>query len=111
MNPPTPENVNEALEGTPVRRPYWLLREWWAYVLDDSRCLDKTHGDDEWLNGRLWQWIQNHDWRWSWWISRQLAYLFRCQCRARNHPYGVGWYNVGGLEPDMTCTGCGEDLG
>lgn len=109
---PTPTDITHALdEGRPVYRPYWLLREWWTYVLDDSRCPDKTRGDDEWLNGRLWRWIQNHDWRWSWWISRQLAYLFRCQCRARNHPYGVGWYNVMGLEPDMDCTGCGEDLG
>lgn len=89
---------------------HWILTDWWRYVLDDSRCKDKTRGDDEWLNGRSWRWIQNRDWRWSWWISHQLAYLFRCQCRARNHPYGVGWYNVGGLEPDMHCQGCGEDL-
>lgn len=32
-------------------------------------------------------------------------------CRARNHPAGVVWYNVGGLEPDMHCKNCGDDLG
>lgn len=103
---PSPTDITRA-----VRRPYWLLREWWQYVLDDSRCHDKTRGDDEWLNSKLWQWVQNHDWHWSWWINQRLAYLFRCQCRARNHLYGVGWYNITGLEPDMHCCGCGEDLG
>jgi len=32
-------------------------------------------------------------------------------CRLRNHPKGVYWYNPNGLEPDMTCKGCGDDLG
>lgn len=32
-------------------------------------------------------------------------------CRLRGHPTGVVWFNVGGLEPDMTCRGCGDDLG
>jgi len=32
-------------------------------------------------------------------------------CRIRGHPYGVVWYNVSGLEPDMSCNNCGEDLG
>jgi len=32
-------------------------------------------------------------------------------CRFRKHPAGVVWYNVNGLEPDMTCKGCGDDLG
>jgi hypothetical protein len=108
---PTSKAVSEPSEGKAVLRPCWLFREWWQFVLDDSRCPDKTRGDDEWLNGRWWQWIQNHDWRWSWWVSSKLAYLFRCQCRARSHPYGVVFYNAGGLEPDMTCNGCGEDLG
>ena len=31
-------------------------------------------------------------------------------CRFRGHP-GVWWYNPGGLEPDMHCQRCGEDLG
>ena len=32
-------------------------------------------------------------------------------CRARNHPCGVVWYNPNGLEPDMHCKNCGDDLG
>jgi len=32
-------------------------------------------------------------------------------CRMRNHPCGVVWYNGSGLEPDMTCKNCGDDLG
>lgn len=35
-------------------------------------------------------------------------------CRLRGHPKGVIWYNTSYLEPiepDMTCRGCGDDLG
>jgi len=32
-------------------------------------------------------------------------------CRVKGHPYGVVWYNLSGDEPDMSCNGCGEDLG
>lgn len=32
-------------------------------------------------------------------------------CRARGHPSGVIWYNTGGLEPDMHCKNCYDDLG
>lgn len=32
-------------------------------------------------------------------------------CRAKGHPSGVWWYNVNGLEPDMRCKDCGENLG
>jgi hypothetical protein len=32
-------------------------------------------------------------------------------CRFRGHPYGVIWYNPNGMEPDMTCTNCYDDLG
>lgn len=32
-------------------------------------------------------------------------------CRFRGHPRGIIWYNLNGLEPDMTCKGCGDDLG
>jgi len=85
----------------------WITLDWWRYVLDDSRCFDKWRGNDELFNGRLYWWLSD---RWPW-LNKTCAYLFRCQCRARNHPYGVGWYNVGGYEPDMTCQGCGEDLG
>ena len=50
-----------------------------------------------------------------------LKYLFRkkspyhnwydvIKCRFKGHK-GVIWYNSNGLEPDMTCIGCGDDLG
>jgi hypothetical protein len=32
-------------------------------------------------------------------------------CRFNGHPPGVYWYNLGGDEPNMTCRGCGDDLG
>lgn len=32
-------------------------------------------------------------------------------CRIKGHPNGVVWYNFNGLEPDMTCKGCGDNLG
>lgn len=86
---------------------HWVLREWWVYVLDDSRCDDKTVGNDEIFNGKLWWWLAD---RWEA-PTRLVAYVFRCQCRARSHPYDVHFYNVSGLEPDMRCQGCGEDLG
>lgn len=62
-----------------IRRLFY--REWWVYVLDDSRA-DSDYGN----------------------------YVTRCWCRANGHPCGVVWYSHG-LEPDMTCNGCGEDLG
>ena len=32
-------------------------------------------------------------------------------CRARGHPSGTVFYNAGGLEPDMRCKNCPNDLG
>ena len=33
------------------------------------------------------------------------------KCRALGHRCGVIWYNPYGLEPDMHCKNCGDDLG
>lgn len=33
------------------------------------------------------------------------------KCRWNSHPKGVYWYNMNGYEPDMTCKGCGDNLG
>lgn len=38
----------------------------------------------------------------SWWQ--------RLKCRYRNHPEGVWFYNINGLEPDMSCKRCGDQL-
>jgi hypothetical protein len=32
-------------------------------------------------------------------------------CRIRRHPYDAVWYNPSGLEPDMRCKNCREDIG
>jgi hypothetical protein len=32
-------------------------------------------------------------------------------CRMSGHKCGVVWYNPGGLEPDMHCRNCNDDLG
>lgn len=64
---------------------HWIFllcsREWWRYVLDDSRA-NQGYG------------------------TRPTRFI----CRWRGHPAGVFW-NSSGLEPDMRCQGCGEDLG
>jgi len=31
-------------------------------------------------------------------------------CRAKGHPDGPIWYNPNGLEPDMRCINCGDEL-
>ena len=86
---------------------YLLSLGWWRYVLDDSYA----HKDYGPFN------TCPKSWWWRHWEDHYLPpalfgnYLSRCLCRARNHPAGVYWYNVGGLEPDMQCRGCGEDLG
>ena len=42
--------------------------------------------------------------------SRDISWLVVLKCRIRGH-HGVVWYNASGLEPDMTCKVCGDDLG
>jgi hypothetical protein len=60
----------------------WLTLIWWRYILDDSFA-NKGYG----------------------------TYLSRIWCRIRRHPSGPWFANAGGLEPDMRCKDCGEDLG
>src|SRR3989304_4965642 len=53
-------------------------------------------------------------WRCLFAPSRGHHYLGLFQtawCRYRGHPAGVWWYNTGGLEPNMHCKNCGDDLG
>lgn len=84
----------------------WFYREWWAYVLDDSRA-DKAYGPfidfvrirNPWTD----DYFGNP-------FARFANWLLRCRCRAKGHPCGVFW-NSGGYEPDMHCVDCGEDLG
>ena len=53
------------------------------------------------------------------WLSPSwYSYLFKpwkgwrtVICRVGGHKCGVVWYNPTGLEPDMHCQNCGDDLG
>lgn len=49
-----------------------------------------------------------------WWWEFVFAAprtLRKIRCRMSNHKPGEWWYNPRGLEPDMRCKGCGDDLG
>lgn len=59
----------------------WFTFSWWNYLLEKP----SKYGD-----ASLW-----------------TAFL----CRLRNHPDGVWYYNPGGVEPNMHCKNCGDDLG
>lgn len=53
-------------------------------------------------------------WFWKYLLEKPHGDIGRVRtaiCRARNHPCGVWWYNVGAFEPDMHCKNCGDDLG
>lgn len=88
----------------------WFIKDWWKYILDDSRCYDKYAGYDEIIPYKIVHELEEWDSKIIDRIFRFVSYIYRCQCRARNHPYGIHWYSWG-LEPDMHCMGCGEDLG
>jgi hypothetical protein len=49
----------------------------------------------------------------SWWryLLKGCTGWRHFVCRLKGHPCGEVFYNVGGLEPDMHCKGCGDDLG
>ena len=49
----------------------------------------------------------------SWWkyLLKDCTGWTNFVCRIKGHPYGVVYYNPSGLEPDMHCKNCGEDLG
>lgn len=86
---------------------HYFYREWWAYVLDDSRARKDYGPFNEWMwreNPFTGECVRNR-------LAGFGNYLARCLCRGRGHPAGVFFYNVGGTEPDMHCMGCGEDLG
>jgi hypothetical protein len=63
---------------------HWLTRSWWRYLLNNPDYRGRKHPVRSW----------NHFW-----------------CRVRGHRCGPVWYNAGGIEPDMHCRNCGDDLG
>lgn len=90
----------------------WFTREYWRYVLDDGRA-DHEYGP--WNLVPYWSWWRRmEDWNGDYVVNpfaRVVNYVARCWCRANGHHAGVWFYNIGGLEPDMRCKGCGEDIG
>lgn len=59
----------------------WFTREWWQYLLEPKG-------------------------KWN-----DVSWFTIIWCRMRGHSGGVVFYNASGLEPDMTCRNCGDDLG
>jgi len=43
--------------------------------------------------------------------STDINWVTVILCRLKNHPDGVIWYNLNGLEPDMRCKRCLDNLG
>lgn len=90
----------------------WLTRDYWRYVLDDSRA-DHEYGPFNDVPNWGW-WRRMQDWKGDY-VRNPLAiagnWIARAWCRANGHPAGVFFYNIGGDEPDMHCQGCGEDIG
>lgn len=85
---------------------HFFYREWWAYVLDDSRA-HKDYGPCLPYFLVVVPWSDDYPRNY---LAVFVNWLSRCLCRAQGHPAGVFFYS-GGLEPDMHCMGCGEDLG
>ena len=58
----------------------------------------------------IWWWKYLFEPRKSW-RQQAVSWLTTMRCRLAYHPCGTVYYNPGGLEPDMRCKDCGEDLG
>ena len=43
--------------------------------------------------------------------SNDVSWFAVFNCRRKGHPCGVVYFNSTGLEPDMRCKDCGDDLG
>ena len=43
--------------------------------------------------------------------NRDVSWITTIICRVKGHPKGTVFYNPTGLEPDMHCKTCGDDLG
>ena len=60
----------------------WFNRDWWQYLFEKPV--------DGWTLSNIW---------------------CSFNCRRMGHPAGIIYFNAGGLEPDYTCRGCGDNLG
>lgn len=59
-----------------------------------------------------------HWFTYSWWkyllaakADEGISWFTTIHCRSTGHRCGPVYYNPTGLEPDMTCKKCGDDLG
>jgi hypothetical protein len=43
--------------------------------------------------------------------AEETSWVKAIVCRVQGHPYGITWYNLNTMEPDMHCRNCGDDLG
>lgn len=43
--------------------------------------------------------------------SEDVSWFKVMLCRFNGHKHSVIWYNPTGMEPDMHCRNCGDDLG
>lgn len=61
-----------------------------------------------------WLWLFTRD-CWQYLLEprkdKEVPWIKVIICRWQGHPAGIIFYNPGGLEPDYTCRGCGDDLG
>lgn len=91
---------------------HWFTKSYWDYVLDDSRANSEYGPFNPYPSWRWWRLLEETCS--GEYLSNPLAklgnYIARCYCRAKGHGK-VYWMNLGGLEPDMHCRDCGEDLG
>jgi hypothetical protein len=79
-----------------------ILNQDWRSLYPDSWLANIFHTGwfyRDWYNYLF----EEKDPDYSWW---QVL-----KCRMFGHPAGVWWYNPNGLEPDMHCKGCGDNLG
>jgi hypothetical protein len=57
----------------------------------------------KWLTLGWWRYLLGEN-------NNEIGAIRTAICRARNHPCGVWHFNLG-LEPDMRCKNCNDDLG
>jgi len=66
--------------------------------------------------------MKEETWKWKWFCADWHRYLLKppargiprwlaIWCRISSHPFGVIYYNLNGLEPDMRCQNCHDELG
>jgi hypothetical protein len=85
--------------------------QYWA--LEDFRFYLYGSDPNTWRQAIFhWGWF-TRDW-WEYLLEKkspEYSWYEVIKCRMFGHPAGVTWYCASGYEPDMTCRGCGDDLG